>query len=64
MDNTQYELREALSEIRRHHQLITDLKEALEWSLPLAESFAKSGRLGNELKKHDQYRKLLNRQVS
>lgn len=59
-----YELREARSEIARHHRLITDMREALEWALPITKMFGQGNRLSEVVKRHDQYRKLLNRQVS
>jgi len=59
-----HELREARSEIARHHRLITDMREALEWALPITKTFGQGNRLSDVLKKHDEYRKLLNRQVS
>lgn len=54
-----YELREARSEISRHHVLIAELREALEWAL--------TPRLWlspEEKDRREKYLRFLNRQVS
>lgn len=64
LQNFEYELREARSEIARHHRLITDMREALEYTLPIARMFTENMRAFNDTKRIDEYTKLLNRQVS
>ncbi len=63
-EDIEYELREARSEIARHHRLITEMREALEYALPLARHFTVAARCFNDTKRLEEYRKLLNRQVS
>lgn len=64
----EYELREARSEISRHHKLIVELRDGLEWALNMidwAETPDEIFQLvGDDQTKYDHYRKLLNRQVS
>lgn len=67
MDNDQaeYELREARSEISRHHKLIADLKEGLEWALEMIHFAGPDFYfVGEDKDQYDHYRRLLNRQVS
>ncbi len=63
MDN-EYELREALSEISRHHELIRDLRDGLEWTLVMLDEVG----LGTFNEEDDQrlsdLKRLLHRQVS
>lgn len=58
-----YELREARSEISRHHRLIEELRDGLDWALCLI-AHAEVELNGDDFTKYDHYRKLLNRQVS
>lgn len=62
----EYELREARSEISRHHKLIAELRDGLEWSLSLLARLENSERytlIGDDSDKWDEYSMLLNRQV-
>lgn len=63
-----YHLREAQSEISRHHKLIAELRDGLEWALNMiawADTPDEIFHLvGDDSDKAEYYRKLLNRQVS
>lgn len=66
---SEYELREAKSEISRHHKLITEMQEALEWSLMMIDALACETQSVGYLAAEDRervsrYQRLLNRQVS
>lgn len=62
--DSEHELREAHSEIRRHHELIRELRDGLSWCLVMLEEVG----LGTLNEEDDQYvsklKRLLNRQVS
>lgn len=61
------DLEDAQSEINRHHTLIAEMREALEWALAmienLTERFTEDGLVGDDQDKFDKYQRLLNRQV-
>ena len=64
-DDLGYRLTEAGLEIGRHHRLITELREGLEWALSFVEADHEwCPLLPDGVEKLDHYRKLLNRQVS
>lgn len=64
-----YELVEARSEISRHHKLIAELREGLEWALATI-AFLDEGTqpmsllMSDDKEKADYYWRILNRQVS
>ena len=64
----QYELREARSEIARHHTLIVELRDGLEWALAMiawAETPDEIFHLvGEDRKRYESLRLILDRQVS
>ena len=64
----EYELDEARSEINRHHQLIAEMREGLEWALMMIQVIGQSSDdlfylRGDDREKFDRYERLLNRQV-
>lgn len=64
MSQADYELREAKSEIRRHHELITDLRDGLAWTLVMLDEVG-LGTFNEEDDERISYlKRLLNRQVS
>ena len=63
-ENAEYELREARSEISRHHKLIAEMRESLEWALDFIATDYEFEFLNDEYRlRYDESRKLLNRQV-
>ena len=59
----EYELREARMEISRHHKLIEELRDGLDWALGFI-AFTEFPIPEGDFEKFDYYRKVLNRQVS
>lgn len=60
----EYELREARSEIRRHHDLIRDLRDGLEWALIVLDEVGLGTWNEEDDKRIGSLKRLLNRQVS
>lgn len=65
---SEYELREARSEISRHHKLIVELRDSLDWALNMIDWADTPDEIfqlvGDDRDKYERSRRLLNRQVS